>query len=594
MTKLIVLIALAQSPIPDKHIPGTVLLELRSLSNQFDTALSRDCAPEKCISKGCVYTDHVVVDLPKSTSLPGLPNEQGIGAVPAQEYLTAARCEFAHEKSVAPKDVQALSRRLEQELSKGWLRVSVAHQALEPVPADLSVSPPFLPQPDALKADAVPAVPPKAPEWEAAVALRELWVTLLPHFFWMVGVMLGTLAILFIIWGLRRLGRETLEEKAMLKELENAQPVSPDEADTGETEVPADVQVPAGPDPFVEQQQQEWLNRIAKSGHGGEKNGVDELLRSWLSSRDFALLAKATLVFGDKLNLNFPSDGDLAALKVEFAEYLKDLDATKLPPDPEFFRKLNQHAISSSLLAQADAEIYRSLREEFGSSGSAHLIERLPARSGALLFALLPTDAQQEVARLLSAPQRLQVSGELLKSNRITRQDRDHLFETLDAARAGKPFSAPPKPMAHEISDRGRELDAAGALSVLFQHIDTEDRRALFGHALEQFGGTYPLWYENILFPDMLMKLPAEVRSDMLLEVDIRGLAGWSSVQQPKWQESFVGQLPASLQAAVRANMGFASRAAQLQQAQKGHDELVGAMKRLVARGKVSFSQMVA
>src|SRR5262249_21388975 len=152
--------------------------------------------------------------------------------------------------------------------------------------------------------------------------------------------------------------------------------------------------------------------------------------KSWLHNREYALLAKATLVFGDKLSLAFSADGELAARKVELAQYLKDLDESALPTDAEFFKKLNQHAISSSLMAQADAYIHRSLREEFGSSGVAHLIERLPSRSGALLFALLPTDGQHDVARLLSGAQRLQVAGELLRSNRITRQDREHLFET--------------------------------------------------------------------------------------------------------------------------------------------------------------------
>ena len=53
--------------------------------------------------------------------------------MPAQEYLTQARCEFAHEKSVAARDVQALVRRLEQRLSKGWLQVTVGRQVLEPI-----------------------------------------------------------------------------------------------------------------------------------------------------------------------------------------------------------------------------------------------------------------------------------------------------------------------------------------------------------------------------------------------------------------------------------------------------------------------------
>ncbi len=317
-------------------------------------------------------------------------------------------------------------------------------------------------------------------------------------------------------------------------------------------------------------------------------------MRSWLEAKEFGLLAKATTVFGDRLSLAFSSDGELAARKVEFAQYLKDLDDTGLPTDADFFKKLNQHAISSTLLAQADAEIYRSLREEFGSSGVAHLIEKLPPRSGALLFALVPPDNQHEVARVLSSVLRLQVAGELLRSNRITRQDREYLFETLDAARSGLPFETAPEPGAHEITDRGREFDAAGALSVLFQHIEAAERTALFSHALERSSGTSPRWYENRLYPAMLLKLPNEVRSDLLLEVDIRGLAGWSSLQQPQSRDAFMGQLSQSLQNAVKANMAFASRAQQLSEARRGHDELVAALKRLASRGKVTFSQMVA
>ena len=50
--------ALAQStatPIPDKHIPTPVLMDLRALEGQFDLALSRDCAPERCTSKGKIW-----------------------------------------------------------------------------------------------------------------------------------------------------------------------------------------------------------------------------------------------------------------------------------------------------------------------------------------------------------------------------------------------------------------------------------------------------------------------------------------------------------------------------------------------------------
>jgi len=603
---LVPALAMAQAPgtpVPEKHIPGSVLMELRAVESQFDLYLGRDCAPERCASKGCVYRDHAVVDLPRNSSLPGLPNDQGLGAVPAQEYLTKVHCEFAHEKSVPLKDVEALKKRLEQRLSKGWLTVTVGRSILEPISPGLAVSPPPLPEAaPAVKPE--PKVEPAPPQkWEAELALRELWVTLLPHFAWMIAVLLATLATLSVIWGLRRVGKESLEEKALAAQLLASPPkaveaeLKPD--DSGGKEVKEGhvlEALPAGEDPqaFVAEQQKVWSERVAQADLGKDEGGVVELLRSWLGAREYDLLAKAILVFGDRLSLAFSSDGEYAVRKVEFADYLKNLDEHRLPSDAEFFRKLNQHAIASSLMAQADAEIYRSLREEFGGAGVANLVEQLPARNGALLFALVPADCQLEVARILSRERRLQVAEQLLASNRINRQDREHLFQTLDAARSGKPFPKAPMPAAHEIADRGREVDAAGALSVLLQHVDPADRKVLFDSALTRSAGVYPSWYDSILYPDMLMKLPAEQRNDLLLEVEMKALAGWASVQPASWQVPFMNQLSNTMQAAMRANLGFQSRTEQWQLAHSGREQLVQAVKKQLSRGRLSFSAMVA
>ncbi len=588
------------APVPEKHIPGSVLLELRGVENRFDLALARDCAPERCVSKGCVYRDHAVVDLPRGGSLPGLPSDQGVGSVPPQEYLTRAHCEFAHEKSVPVKDVQALQRRLEQQLSKGWLQVTVGRSLLEPVSPGLAISPPPLPEAKPPEPKVEPPAPQPPQKWEAEVALRELWVTLLPHFAWMIAVVMVTLAALSVIWGARRVGRETIEEKALAAQLlagngaaalgagEDKPPVK--EGEIVQAELPAGTEDGA----FVAEQQRVWAQRIAQADIAKDEGGVVELLRSWLGAREYDLLAKAILVFGDRLSLAFSSDGEHAVRKVEFADYLKHLDEKRLPSDAEFFKKLNQHAIASSLLAQADAEIYRSLREEFGSAGVANLVEQLPPRNGALLFALVPADCQIEVARVLSRERRNTVAEQLLASNRINRQDREYLFETLDAARSGKPLPKPPLSAPHEITDRGREIDAAGALSVLLQHLEPTDRAELFAAALERSSGVFPSWYEGIVYPDMLMKLPQETRSDLLLEVDIKALAGWASMQPTKWQEQFLSGLQPSMQAALRASQAFQSRGEQLQLAQRGRDELVGAVKKLSARGRISFSAMVA
>ncbi|MBK7861839.1 MAG: hypothetical protein IPJ65_25125 [Archangiaceae bacterium] len=471
---------------------------------------------------------------------------------------------------------------------------------LEPISPALAISPP--PPPESVAPAKVEPPAPLAPpqKFEGEVALRELWVALLPHFSWMIALLLGTLATLAIVWGARRVGRESLEEKALAAQLlaGNLGPGENEEEKKDEPRLAEGHVVEVLPEgeggAFVAEQHQLWAQRIADSDIAKDESGVVELLRSWLGAREYELLAKAILLFGDRLSLAFSSDGEYAVRKVEFAEFLRNLDPKKLLSDAEFFKKLNQHSIASSLMAQADAEIYRSLREEFGSAGVANLVEQLPARNGALLFALVPSDCQLEVARILTRERRLQVAEQLLASNRINRQDREHLFETLDAARSGLPFANPPLPAAHEIADRGREIDAAGALSVLLQFVNDADRRALFDAALTRSAGAYPGWYEGILYPDMLFKLPPELRTDLLLDVDIKALAGWASLQPPQFQERFVKELSGTMSQALKASQGFASRGDQLQYAQRGRDELVKAVKRQLARGRISFSAMVA
>lgn len=593
--------------VPQNHIPAPVVMEMRMLERQFDAALGADCAPERCFSKGCNYVNHVAVDLPRSGSLPGLGQGEGPGSVPPQEYLTEARCEFTHEKAVPQRDVQALVNRLQQRLSKGWMKVSVGTQILAPISPSLRESPlpkedrpPVLPPPEPV----LTPEPKEPPKWDAAVAVRELWVSLLPHFAWMIALVLTTLSILALIWGARRVGRESLEEKALAAQLAAGTLAGPEEekkeesplngaaAHTNGATPPSETTNGAEDPHFVRDQQQLWNDRIAQAEFAKDEGGVVELLRQWLVAGEFELLAKAIYVFGDKLSLAFSNDGQLAVRKVEFADFLKSLDEKTLLTDGDFFRVLNQHAISSSLLSQDDVEVYRSLREEFGSSGVLRLVESLPPRHGALLFGIIPGDTQVDVARIMAPELRLEVADQLLVSNRISKEETSHVFEVLNAARAGKPLPPPPRP--HGIPDRGREFDAAGALSVLMARIEPSQRSELFARALERSGGTFPRWYEDILYGDMLLRLPEEMRKDMLLGVDVRGLAAWASVQNPQWQESFLGKLAPSMQAAVRASMAFASRADQLRHARRGQHELVAAMKKQVSQGRVSFAEMVA
>lgn len=586
------------TPPPQAHIPPIVLMELRSLENRFDLALTQDCAPERCFSKGCVYRDHAAVDLPRTGSLPGLGPSEGPGSVPVQEYLTQARCEFTHEKSVSSRDVQALVKRLEQRLSKGWMQVSVGAQILAPVSASLRESPkepepkpaPPPPEPEPVKAEE--KTPEPLPTWDAETAKRELWLSLLPHFSWMIALFLATLAAMTIIWALRRLGRESLEEKAMLAQL-SAEPKAQEASEAPAQSPVIDPNAPVLDPAFVRDQRRVWNERVAQAELARDEGLVVDLLREWLRAGEFDLLAKAIFLFGDRLSVAFPSDGELAVRKVEFAEHLKRLDESKLPSDEDFFRTLNHHAISSSLLAQADAELYRSLREEFGAAGIASLVDSLPPRLGALMFALAPIESQHEVARILSPKLRVTLAEQLLVSNRISREETGQIFEALNAARAGTALPRFPA-VTSQHADRGRPFDAATALSVLLTKIEPESRQQLFADALARSAGVFPTWYEEILYGDMILRVPEEFQKDMLLEVDLKGLAGWSSLQTPSWQESFIAGLAPTMQHAIRENMAFVSRGEQLRMARKGHEELVGAMKKLVSRGKVSFGEIVA
>ena len=139
--------ASTQAPLPRSLVPGAIALEVSLLERTFEAALAADCAPERCFPKGCVYVRHQTIDQPRSGSLPGLPVEQGIGSAPAQEYLTEARCEFTHERSINPKDIQALVRRLELRLSRGYRKVAVVPQSLEPINKSLA-EPTVAPEPE--------------------------------------------------------------------------------------------------------------------------------------------------------------------------------------------------------------------------------------------------------------------------------------------------------------------------------------------------------------------------------------------------------------------------------------------------------------
>lgn len=581
--------ALAQSPeVPRRTIPPSVLAEVTLLENRFETALAQDCAPERCFPKGCVYVDHATADRPRSSSLPGLGMDMGPSPDEAQSYLTRARCAYAYEDNVTGTDAAALSRRLQSKLSNGWVVTTVSASPLPVVEGDLLDPDP--PDPDAPAEEEEPVVeaePP--PSWT-----RELWTTLLPHFAWMIAVFLVTLATAVLIWAYRRLGQPSLEERMLMAELENGGGATPvvEEASEPEEEATDDEDEPTeeSREAFVTEQRRLWTERLEAIDPASPDPEIQALVRALLRSGDLPLLAKAVLEFPRMLPALFPQGGEIASAKLELSEFLKDEELLDLPSDAEFYGALARHALSATLASQSDAEIVRSLREEYGPAGLVDLIGRLPARAGALLFSLAPAVEQREVSRLLNAHQVAQMTEQLLRSNRMGEAETAYLFEVLSAVRDGDALPAPPQ---GEVSDRGPEHDAASALSVLLPRLSENTRAQVFEGALERFNGTLPGWYRSIFFPDMLFAMSVEARNDLLLGLDAERLAAWVSLLDGEPRNRLLSEVPDSLRRSVKASSVFSSPAQQIKLAEEARSDLAKGYQEQLARANTPFERVV-
>ncbi len=590
MLSLLLPDAIAQAPrVPSREIPPSVLVELQQLENRFDLALATDCAAERCFSKGCSYLDHAVADQPRSGSMPGLGEEAGPGSVPTQAYLTQARCAFAHEQGLGASDAQTLVRRLQAKLSSGWTVVTVANEPLQPLPAYLREAPEDEEEAEAEEGappepEPVEAEPAEPEPWSLAVAGRELWSTLLPHFFWMVGLVLAAVVGTVLIWAWRRVGVVSVEEQALLAQLAGEDDTDPTEQDATSIEHGDEAERA-----FVEEQQAAWRERLEAQDPERPDPEIQALVQRLLRSGDTPLLAKAVLRFPDRLPAVFPRGGDVAAAKLELAAYLETADEAALPSDADFFESLNKHAAAAALLAQADARVVRSLHEDFGAAGIVDLMRRLSPRAGGLLFALAPLEEQHEAARLLTPSELTQTAAWLLRSNRMDPDETAHLFATLEAVQADGARAAVVE--SAEVSDRGITFDAGGALCVLLARLEPAQRAELLAQALRHFGGAAPRWYQGILVADMLLLLPSEIRADLLLEVDLQPLAAWLSLLSGDQRAQLLSGVPDSLRAALGSVPPSSSLASQLAVAVRGRRELARGYQRHLARLRVPLER---
>ena len=577
---LLALVMAATAAPPKRQVPPSVLAEVHRIEARFEQALAADCDADRCTSGGCVYGDHTVADRPRARSLPGLTEEQtGPGSVETQAFLTRAQCSFTHEQAVDPADVQALVRRLQARSSSGWTTVGVTAKALPELPPYFRDAPV---DPEAEAETDPEALVEPAVEIEPTVA-EQLWRTLLPHSFWMVGIGLVTLAALVLIWAARRVGRMSPEEQALLAELaqegspESTAPAAPhgDGSDEGA---------------WVAEQHAAWTQRLTAASGGEGDPAVKALLRHLLRSGETALLAKAVLTFPDVLPDAFPTGGDVATAKLGLSEALQTVREADLPSETAFYTDLNRHALAAHIAAQDDTELVRALREDFGTTGLAVLVAQRSPRVGALLFSLAPRSTQRELLDLLAPEQRVRLAAALLLSDRMDPAETRHVFAVLRGARGEA--TVPPLLEGVPAQDQGARFGAPAALSLLLPRIPEDTRTALFAQARQRFGGsTLPGWYGGILTADMLLALAPETRFDLMLSVAPPALCAWLGSQSSPAQEAVLSGAPNALRAAVQAGL---SRPSTARDEDEGRRALAAGLQASLARSGRSLADLLA
>lgn len=576
--------ALAQGA-PSRQVPPSVLTEVRLLENRFEVALANDCDPRRCFSKGCAYVGHAVADRPRASSLPGLGDEAGPDVGTAQEYLTRATCAFAYEDSISARDVPALTGRLQAKLSGGWLVVSVEGEKLQPIPDYLQEPPPEPEPEEEVVEEPEPEPEPEVVEEPEPTWAQELWSALLPHFYWMIGLGLLTLAGILFIWAWRRVGQRSIEEEMLLAELGAGEPGE------GEGEAAATSEEEVEDEEATAQAAETWRARLESLDPAQPEAELQTLMAALLRSGDLPLLAKAMLEFPEVLPAALPEGASYADAKLELAEYLKTADPADLPSDAAFYRALDRHALSATLGAQPDAQLLSSLRDEFGPSGLAGLIRTLPARAGALLFALASPADQRELVRLLE-PERLGRMAEmLLYSNRMDPAETAGLFSVVDAARQGTPL---PTLSPADVTDRGAPFDAASALSVLLEALHPQRRASAFTSALHHFQGSLPSWHRQVFFSDLLLSMDTEPRVDLMLAVDSEALASWLSLLDHEVRAGLLQGMPTALRNALRAADAPASAQRQHALARLGRQALARGFVSWLVRQGTPFEEVVA
>lgn len=558
MALLVLFVSLPAYPqvnVPAVQIPPGVMAELKQLETRFESALAQDCPGETCFSQGCTYLAHETVDKPRDRSLPGLADKSaGPGSVAAQEYLKAARCEFSAEATLGQNVVEVIKQRLRRKLSAGFLTVTVVSRELPSIPQPT-------PEDTAAQGSPVPGAfePSELKSMPTETAWLQFWNHILPHFWWMIGLLLLTFCVSLIIWSLRRLGKTTIEEQLLLAELaqeksgaESAAPAGTagkagSAASGGAVVAGGGVDQGAAADPSVEHA--EWNRRFQ------EQPAL--FSRIWTS-----FLMSGRVDLAARLALHFAPQGQgvpvlMSGRNLEVARYLESSDPSALAVAPDLFQELRKHHAVSALLASEGADLIRRVQSELSASGFPELLEWAGLRTAAVVFSWLVYPEKCTAVRNLSSENVFNLASYFMRSERIDLRDYEEVRNLLDALAAGqRPVPTAP-PGGKRSSDSavvwGEPLDSGEALSALFSSQKAADVQNFLARWQKE-NGLLPEWMSGCVTPGRLLALPQERRKEVVLQLSPAECRAWMRTLNPDQAEALLAGLPETYLASVRAS----------------------------------------
>ena len=465
-------------------IPEPVQNEVGELTQNFASLLVGECPKDLCFAKGCEHLAHeTTVSLPEQ-AVPGIAlPENTVGG--AQHRLTRAVCHFAYETAIAGAPLAALKQRLRAKLSTKAFAVQIASEELPPnaIANSEVVNPPALP-------------PPSRKE--------QLWQELRPHTPWMLGMVLGCAVLCLLIWGYRRLGKDSLEEQLLAHKIRA-------EDDAPKTQVLPTIEGIADP---MERMRQEIMTSVER---------WQELASSLLEDGQFAALA-ASLHYFPGHSMSFMNyDRRLLVKRAKFQEYLQT--TTPLLAPAELYQVLTKRLLLVTQWKEDESLLLSRIWQYLAPKDIARLLAAMRVAVGKVILCFLPRPYLAETIMFLPSEVKKSLAWALLTSNRGSLKDLDQAIHWARGITKGAPIPVDALDDAPEVEIV--PLDCEEALSLLLAAISQDEKKLLLAQASATNHNRIPEWCSGVFYESMLLNIPEDILSDILLSLNAAKLAVW-------------------------------------------------------------------